>query len=447
MKGFKMGIDLMGYVPNVSIFEYKKKSSCKFWMNYVLPNQKRVRRPCGNLKATATRTARIKQGQLVNGQFDEYDRKKLGKLLKTEQKLTLEEAKVLYLEITSNNKQKRTLKRDEYLLNVAFGFFKDRGLMKLNDIFPLDCVRLISHLKEKGLKKSSIKNYRMTISKLFNQLRKMKLTNLENPMTDVEIPKEGKFDRDRIPSNKEIKSIVTELSKKNHHSSNSTPTGSIIRFALYTGARVGEILHAEWHDFDLESGIWYLKNKPECPGVEGIGWSPKWRKERIIKLFPEALSILLNMPKRETVGHVEDSSGNKIAIKGNFVFPKKQVRIEKNCPMQSKKGHYKCCKCREIADKEACDFRTVVYSRCNSIKTAWSTVREKTGIKDLNIHDFRRFFNRVILQERLNFSPEEAGRYIGNSRQVNLAHYSPISAETLERKINQRTFNELINAF
>lgn len=115
--------------------------------------------------------------------------------------------------------------------------------------------------------------------------------------------------------------------------------------------------------------------------------------------------------------------------------------------MQSKKGYYKCIKCREVSDSNNCAYRKVLYSRCDSIKKSWTTIRKRAGVKDLHLHDLRRFFNRVILQERLGFSPEEAGRYIGNSEEVNRQHYSPISAESLERRINGRSFCDLIGDF
>jgi integrase len=437
-------LQLSGYSPKVTVYLYNKPSSCRYWMNYFLPNGKRARRACDDKKPNAIRKARIKQGQLANGAFDDYDRERLGKFLKTEQRLTLEEAKTLYLEITANNKTSRTLKRDEYLLAKAFEFFKSCGSVLIDDVSPLDCVRLISSLKAKGLKRSSIKNYWMVVSKVYNKLRKMKLTKLENPMLDVELPREGKLERDRIPSIDEVHLILSKLETVSVQSSYVSPTSAIIRFTLFTGARIGEVLHAEWSDFDLEEGYWFIRNKPECPGVEGLGWYPKWRKERAVKLFPEALNILKKMPTLETVGNIKDEEGNNIAVPAKFVFPKMHVKIADDCRMKVKKGYYKCFKCREYTDRNECKQRVITYSRCDSIKKAWGTIRREAGIDDLHVHDLRRFFNRVILQEKLGFTPEESGRYIGNSEEVNRDHYSPISTETFERKINTKKFGELI---
>ncbi len=120
------------------------------------------------------------------------------------------------------------------------------------------------------------------------------------------------------------------------------------------------------------------------------------------------------------------------------------VKILDGCKMKVSKGYYKCIKCRDYEDISECECRVVTYSRCDSIRKAWTTVRKEAGIENLNVHDLRRFFNRVILQEKLGFTPEESGRYIGNSEIVNREHYSPISIATFERKINTKRFGELM---
>jgi len=74
---------LIGYNPNVTVYE-RKNAKCRFWINYKLPNQQRVRRACADKRKKAVLKARIKQAQLLNVNFDENDRKKLGRFLKSE---------------------------------------------------------------------------------------------------------------------------------------------------------------------------------------------------------------------------------------------------------------------------------------------------------------------------------------------------------------------------
>ncbi|MBT4641220.1 MAG: tyrosine-type recombinase/integrase [Deltaproteobacteria bacterium] len=434
---------LIGYIPKVTIYE-RKDSKCRFWMNYNLPNGKRNRRPCGNKKKEAGLKARIKQTQLGNGSFDEDDRKKLGNFLQSERRYNFKEAKELYLELTADNKTPRTLKRDEYLLDVAFGFFERKGAKFLNDVTPVHCQRLLSSKKAKGLKRSSIENYWKAVSKVYTKLRKMKLIKLDNPMEDVNLPKGGKKTRERTPKIEEVRLILSYLDSMSVKSTYVSPFDAIIRFTLYTGARIGEVLHAEWGDFDLERSVWNIQSKPNCPGVEGLGWSPKWEKERNVKLIPEALEVLDNMPRVTTIGYIKGDEGKSVAVPADFVFPKKDVKISENCKMKSKRGHYKCIRCREYEDKELCEYRVIVYSRCDSIKTAWKTLCRDTGITDLHVHDLRRFFNRVYLQQTCGYQPHESGVYIGNSEEVNRSHYSTIDNEVFER-MSEFSFTGLIN--
>ncbi len=105
----------------------------------------------------------------------------------------------------------------------------------------------------------------------------------------------------------------------------------------------------------------------------------------------------------------------------------------------------------EIEDKYAksfqkeCEHRIIRYSRCDSFKKSWANICRKTGIKDLQFKDLRRYFNKRVLQDRLGFSLHEAGWYIGNSKEVNEKHYSPITAEMLALKLTGQDQMSLIN--
>ena len=68
------------------------------------------------------------------------------------------------------------------------------------------------------------------------------------------------------------------------------PIKEFVEFLAETGARDDEAIHLEWTD--IESGVWFVREKPNCPTRFGIGWGPKWGKERKIVLSPRALEIL-----------------------------------------------------------------------------------------------------------------------------------------------------------
>ncbi len=65
------------------------------------------------------------------------------------------------------------------------------------------------------------------------------------------------------------------------------------------------------------------------------------------------------------------------------------------------------------------------------------------GIYGVDMQGQTTFVNPAA-SSMLGFTPEEAGCYIGNSREVNIEHYSPISADTLSRKLGEKSFNEVV---
>ena len=77
---------------------------------------------------------------------------------------------------------------------------------------------------------------------------------------------------------------------------------------------------------------------------------------------------------------------------------------------------------------------TIEYYRVNYIYDGWKTLKKLAGVKDLQLKDFRTYFNH-ILKTRYNFTSKEAGIYIGNNAVVNDLHYSPYHLPTIREKM------------
>ena len=86
--------------------------------------------------------------------------------------------------------------------------------------------------------------------------------------------------RDHLPTNLEIQRLLSQDSE----------ILPLIKFLIFTGARLGEVLHLEWDH--IEDSVWMIKSKPNCMTKEGIGWAPKWEKSRMIPLLREAQDVL-----------------------------------------------------------------------------------------------------------------------------------------------------------
>ena len=71
----------------------------------------------------------------------------------------------------------------------------------------------------------------------------------DNPARGIEKYTEEK--RDRWLSDDELGRLLSALS--DHH---NQVAANAIRLQLLTGARIGEVLSAQWRDIDLERGVW-----------------------------------------------------------------------------------------------------------------------------------------------------------------------------------------------
>ena len=63
--------------------------------------------------------------------------------------------------------------------------------------------------------------------------------------------------------------------------------------------------------------------------------------------------------------------------------------------------------------------------------------------KNIQIKDLRTFFNWMLVHE-FGFSNKDAGKYIGNSVEVNKMHYDPYEEEFIRAKTNEQSFTQLL---
>ena len=62
-------------------------------------------------------------------------------------------------------------------------------------------------------------------------------------------------------------------------------------------------------------------------------------------------------------------------------------------------------------------------------------MKRNAGLVNLQIKDFRNWFNDYLKQE-YDFTTKEAANYLGHSPEVNETHYEPISQERIISKVN-----------
>ncbi len=409
----------LGYEPRCSFYSREQTKGIKqYYIAYYLPNGTRMRRPLNRSLKEAKILFRVKERQLILGTFDQKDQVKMPELLPQDEKtedLTLEVAIQLYLEVTKPRKSPLTFRYDQLAYAQYLEYFHQWGRFEVKDVQPLDIERLLGLLAAKGLALATLKTAVSRLKKLFNWLiEDAQVVDIKSPIPKkIKLPNRGSLVRDRLATTVEIQ-LILNLLKANWGSSSTAPVGNIIHFLILTGCRLGEALHAEWSDFDLELGLWNIKHKPKCPTKDGLSWSPKWNKPRTVFLFPEAIELVKALPKVKSTGRVllRDERGKLIGREtypAEFIFPKKA------------KGQ---------------------FERTDSIKKSWASILLKLGIEDLQIRDLRTYSNHV-LRSKLGFSAKEAGVMLGNSEKVNDLHYSPVSTTEMRLKLKGVCFEEV----
>lgn len=159
-----------------------------------------------------------------------------------------------------------------------------------------------------------------------------------------------------------------------------------VRLLLFTGARLREVLRAEWRQFDLDRGLW---EKPSA--------HTKVKRQHRLELDGPALDLLREMAERRP--------------HARFLFPG-----------DPSKGRLSGGK-REIGP-------AAVKPRVD-LKRPWTRMVELAGLEDVRLHDLRRTTASVILSG--GGSLATVGKALGHTQASTTARYAHLSP-TVQRE-------------
>jgi len=157
------------------------------------------------------------------------------------------------------------------------------GSKALNAISPMDIERLKIEMKKDISKNgrpyaaATIKHQVVIIRRLFNLARKWRLYDGPNPVDHVQMPK---------LDNQKTEFLTEEQFQKLLQVIESWPyeqTARLVKFALFTGLRRGELFKLKWDDVDFERSLLTLVD-------------PKGTVSKTIPISSEALEILRGLP-------------------------------------------------------------------------------------------------------------------------------------------------------
>jgi integrase len=230
------------------------------------------------------------KGDMTRGKYDIHVRRKVK---------TLDEVFKEYIAWAKENRKAWENNQNRYNQ-----FVKERfGKKRLDQITPFSIEKFKSELKKKKNRldrpyaTDTINQHIYIIRRLFNFAIKRGWFNGQNPVANVNLSK---------PKNEIIRYLTDDELKRLLNTLDTWPykdTADIVRFALLTGFRRGEILGLRWENVDLENG--YIHHP-----------DPKGGKPDTIPVSSEALDIIREREPKEGLVFVGSDGKPRYDFKG-----------------------------------------------------------------------------------------------------------------------------------
>ena len=137
------------------------------------------------------------------------------------------------------------------------------GSMKLAAITPELVASLIRELEGKGLASSTIGNYVLPLSgtMAFAVRRGLIAVNPCALLTNDDRPQRRERRQDHVWSDEEITALIEASEYLARQPESRYDYSPLIRTALFTGLRLGELLGLQWQDVDLHDGVLHVRRQ------------------------------------------------------------------------------------------------------------------------------------------------------------------------------------------
>lgn len=332
-----------------------------FVLNYRTRDGRERRHTIGTFPAWSAKQARVRAAELKREVEDGAD--PMGRRQADREAPTVADLAKLYLEDAATRKRPRTLKEDQSLL--AGAILPRLGKIKVAELHRSEIERAFRDVS----KAAPIRANRMLslLRAMLNKAEVWELRSGKNPATAITRNPETK--RDRYLTGEEVGRLLAAVAAhRNQQSAN------IIRLALLTGARRGEILQAKWDQLDFERGTW---SKPAS--------MTKQKKLHVIPLNGPAIQLLASMK-------TEADTENAKRVRDGFppighLFP--------GSGQNETQG---------------------------DLKRTWASVCKSAGIEGLRFHDLRHAFASFLVSSGHNLPL--IGQLLGHSSTQTTARYA-----------------------
>lgn len=196
------------------------------------------------------------------------------------------------------------------------------GRIKLSELQPLQLQRLYSDLLKKGLSERTVQWVHIVCSASLKQAVRWGIIN-KNPAEMVDAPKPRKKDMRTIDS-VDLPEFLSLIEKCAY--------ADVVKLALYTGMRRGELLALTWDDIDFQRQCLYVRRNIVRVRKESITKEPKTDHSRRTVILPmAAISLLARMRAQATTGLVFTKNGKPIiptSVTSGFNYTLKGTRFQ-----------------------------------------------------------------------------------------------------------------------
>jgi integrase len=137
------------------------------------------------------------------------------------------------------------------------------GPMRISAINADHVAKLIRDLEAQGLSGKTIENYLLPLggTMRFAVRRGLIATNPVNLLTNDERPHRSPRKEKHVWSDEDIEALLGACDQIAAQPEARYDYAPLIRTAVYTGLRLGELLGLQWHDMDLEDGALHVRRQ------------------------------------------------------------------------------------------------------------------------------------------------------------------------------------------
>lgn len=161
------------------------------------------------------------------------------------------------------------------------------GGLRLREITVVDVEDLLDGLLAKGLTPGTVAAIRNALAALMQDaVRARHLTS--NPARLAQLPESatGPAKPVEVPTDEQVRALLAAVE--------GTDLAPIVSLCVGTGARIGEVLAAQWQDLNLDAGVWRVARTitRNRDGVAVIGTRTKTGRAREVVLPESVVSLL-----------------------------------------------------------------------------------------------------------------------------------------------------------